>query len=86
MVLHHGPGLVDGVDNGVAVGLGEFALQTDVEDLRRIGPEVLRDVDGQVVHRREGHNPGISGNLCHKLLKHNPSRKRRLAQIQCRKV
>jgi len=50
VILHKGSGLVDRVHDHVAIGFGELALQADVEDLGRVGPVVLGNVDGQVVN------------------------------------
>ncbi len=64
MILHEGSGLVDGVDDHVAIGFGELALQADVEDLGRVGPVVLGNVDGQVVNGGERYNPEKNFKKC----------------------
>ncbi len=51
VILHHGSCLVDTVDDARAMRLRELALQADIVDLGRVGSEVLRKVNGQMVDR-----------------------------------
>ena len=67
VILLQRSGLIDRVHDPDPVGLAELTLQPDVEDLGRVGPEVFGDVDGEVVHRRECHDPEIS-TVCIQLL------------------